>query len=204
MNSMYKKYIKRLIDIYISLLFMPLVLLASILVGIFIKLEDNGKIFYTSKRLGQYQKIFKMYKFRSMKEKAKDYRNEDGSTYNSENDPRVTKIGNFIRKTSVDEIPQLINVLKGDMSLVGPRPDTPEALNIYNNRDINKLNVKPGITGYNQAYFRNSIQQSEKFQNDVFYVNNLSFIMDTKIVFKTFKSIIIRENINNENGVSYE
>ncbi|MDW4440333.1 sugar transferase [Staphylococcus saprophyticus] len=201
---MYKKYIKRLIDIYISLLFMPLVLLASILVGIFIKLEDNGKIFYTSKRLGQYQKIFKMYKFRSMKEKAKDYRNEDGSTYNSENDPRVTKIGNFIRKTSVDEIPQLINVLKGDMSLVGPRPDTPEALNIYNNRDINKLNVKPGITGYNQAYFRNSIQQSEKFQNDVFYVNNLSFIMDTKIVFKTFKSIIIRENINNENGVSYE
>ncbi|MEB7822005.1 sugar transferase [Staphylococcus xylosus] len=201
---MYKKYIKRFIDIYISLLFMPLVLLTSILVGIFIKLEDNGKIFYTSNRLGQYQKIFKMYKFRSMKEKAVDYRNEDGSTYNSENDPRVTKIGGFIRKTSIDEIPQLINVLKGDMSLVGPRPDTPEALNIYNNTEINKLNVKPGITGYNQAYFRNSIQQSEKFQNDVFYVNNLSFIMDTKIIFKTFKSIIIRENINNENGASYE
>lgn len=201
---MYKKYIKRFIDIYISLLFMPLVLLTSILVGIFIKLEDNGKIFYTSNRLGQYQKIFKMYKFRSMKEKAVDYRNEDGSTYNSENDPRVTKIGGFIRKTSIDEIPQLINVLKGHMSLVGPRPDTPEALNIYNNTEINKLNVKPGITGYNQAYFRNSIQQSEKFQNDVFYVNNLSFIMDIKIIFKTFKSIIIRENINNENGASYE
>ncbi|WP_436962219.1 sugar transferase [Staphylococcus shinii] len=201
---MYKKYIKRFIDIYISLLFMPLVLLTSILVGIFIKLEDNGKIFYTSNRLGQYQKIFKMYKFRSMKEKAVDYRNEDGSTFNSKNDPRVTKIGGFIRKTSIDEIPQLINVLKGDMSLVGPRPDTTEALNIYNNTEINKLNVKPGITGYNQAYFRNSIQQSEKFQNDVFYVNNLSFIMDTKIIFKTFKSIIIRENINNENGASYE
>lgn len=201
---MYKKYLKRFIDIYISLLFMPLVLLASILVGIFIKLEDNGRIFYTSNRLGQYQKNFKMYKFRSMKEKARDYRNKDGSTYNSENDPRVTKIGGFIRKTSIDEIPQLINVLKGDMSIVGPRPDTPEALNIYNNNDINKLNVKPGITGYNQAYFRNSIQQSEKFQNDVFYVNNLSFIMDTKIIFKTFKSIIIRENINNENGASYE
>lgn len=183
---------------------MPLVLLTSILVGIFIKLEDNGKIFYTSNRLGQYQKIFKMYKFRSMKEKAVDYRNEDGSTFNSKNDPRVTKIGGFIRKTSIDEIPQLINVLKGDMSLVGPRPDTTEALNIYNNTEINKLNVKPGITGYNQAYFRNSIQQSEKFQNDVFYVNNLSFIMDTKIIFKTFKSIIIRENINNENGASYE
>ncbi|PTH96247.1 sugar transferase, partial [Staphylococcus shinii] len=191
-------------DIYISLLFMPLVLLTSILVGIFIKLEDNGKIFYTSNRLGQYQKIFKMYKFRSMKEKAVDYRNEDGSTFNSKNDPRVTKIGGFIRKTSIDEIPQLINVLKGDMSLIGPRPDTTEALNIYNNTEINKLNVKPGITGYNQAYFRNSIQQSEKFQNDVFYVNNLSFIMDTKIIFKTFKSIIIRENINNENGASYE
>ncbi|WP_436938451.1 sugar transferase [Staphylococcus xylosus] len=201
---MYKKYIKRFIDIYISILFMPLVLLASILVGIFIKLEDNGKIFYTSNRLGQYQKTFKMYKFRSMKEKALDYRNEDGSTYNSENDSRVTKIGGFIRKTSIDEIPQLINVLKGDMSLVGPRPDTPEALNIYNNKEINKLNVKPGITGYNQAYFRNSIQQPEKFQNDVFYVNNLSLIMDTKIIFKTFKSIIIRENINNENGASYE
>ncbi|MGK3149861.1 sugar transferase [Staphylococcus shinii] len=201
---MYKKYIKRFIDIYISLLFMPLVLLTSILVGIFIKLEDNGKIFYTSNRLGQYQKIFKMYKFRSMKEKAVDYRNEDGSTFNSKNDPRVTKIGGFIRKTSIDEIPQLINVLKGDMSLIGPRPDTTEALNIYNNTEINKLNVKPGITGYNQAYFRNSIQQSEKFQNDVFYVNNLSFIMDTKIIFKTFKSIIIRENINNENGASYE
>ena len=201
---MYKKYIKRSLDVITALILMPIVVISTVIVGGLIKIEDRGKIFYSSKRLGQYKKVFNMYKFRSMKEKSIDYRNEDGSTFNSKNDPRVTKIGGFIRKTSIDELPQLFNVLKGNMSIVGPRPDTLEALKIYNEKEIKKLDVRPGITGYNQAYFRNSIIQSQKFENDVYYVNNLTFIMDTKIIFKTIKSIIISENINNKEDVSYE
>src|SRR5699024_4129070 len=141
----------------------------------------KGPVFYISSRLGRNSKIFKMYKFRSMKVNAPDIRNIDGSTFNSADDDRLTKIGKFIRRTSIDELPQLINVLKGDMSLIGPRPDLPGAINDYTGNDIKKIQIRPGITGYNQAYFRNSLPQKEKFKNDVYYVDNLSFGLDIKI-----------------------
>lgn len=195
---MYKNCFKRMIDLWLSLVVLPIFFWVFIIVGYFIKKEDKGPVFYKSKRLGKNQKTFEIYKFRSMKVNAPDIRNEDGSTFNSEKDSRITKIGSILRKTSVDEIPQIINVIKGDMSLIGPRPDTPEALNIYVGEEARKLEVKPGITGYNQAYFRNSIPQKEKFKNDVFYVDNLNLIFDFKIILKTVTSVLAKSNINNK------
>lgn len=193
--TMYKKYIKRLLDIIFSLILLPPVLLVILICGIFIKLEDRGPIFYCGKRLGKDGKIFKMYKLRSMKVNAPDLRNEDGSTYNSDDDPRLTKVGRIIRKTSLDELPQLFNVLKGDMSFIGPRPDLPEHINYYEGNEVRKLDVLPGISGYNQAYYRNSAEWKKRLQNDVYYVEHVSFWLDIKILFKTVESIILRRGI---------
>jgi len=139
-----------------------------------------------------------------MKNNAPDLRNSDGSTFNAEDDPRVTKVGRVLRKLSLDELPQIFNVLKGNMSFVGPRPDLPEHIKLYDETVKKKLNVLPGITGYNQAYFRNSIELSKRFQNDVFYVDNISFCFDMKILFKTIVSVLKKDNIYAENGMTPE
>ncbi|KPG89172.1 sugar transferase [Staphylococcus hominis] len=194
----YKTHYKRAFDLTLSLVAMPIVGLVISGTSLLIKLDDNGSVFYKSYRLGKNKSKFLMYKFRSMKMNAPDIRNQDGSTYNSENDSRITRVGKILRKTSIDEIPQLINVIKGDMSIVGPRPDTPEALEIYKNDESRKLEVKPGITGYNQAFFRNSIPQVYKFKNDVYYVDNVSFKFDCIIIWKTILSVLKRSNINNK------
>lgn len=194
----YKTHYKRAFDLTLSLAAMPIVGLVISGTSLLIKLDDNGSVFYKSYRLGKNKSKFLMYKFRSMKMNAPDIRNQDGSTYNSENDSRITRVGKILRKTSIDEIPQLINVIKGDMSIVGPRPDTPEALEIYKNDESRKLEVKPGITGYNQAFFRNSIPQVYKFKNDVYYVDNVSFKFDCIIIWKTILSVLKRSNINNK------
>src|SRR5699024_6654991 len=186
---MYANYFKRYIDLVLGILLAPVIVIFIFLMFITVKLDDKGPVFYKSKRLGKGKKVFSIIKFRSMKIDAPDLRNEDGSTFNSKNDPRITKIGKFIRKTSIDELPQVINVIKGDMSFVGPRPDTVEALNIYEGNQVKKLDVRPGITGYNQAYYRNSISQKEKFQNDIYYVKNISFLFDMKIILKTIHSV---------------
>lgn len=136
-----------------------------------------------------------MYKFRSMKVNSPDIRLNDGSTFNSPNDDRQTKIGQFLRKTSLDELPQLLNVLKGDMSFVGPRPDLPSQEKFYEGDDYEKLSVRPGITGYSQAYFRNSVEWKKRLKSDVYYANNVSFFLDTKIVLKTILTVIRRDNV---------
>ena len=143
---MYKYLIKRILDIILAILLLPFLFVTTILIAPLIYLEDGGSIFYNSKRLGKHGKVFIMYKFRTMKENARDIRNADGSTYNSIYDPRVTKIGKVLRRTSIDEIPQIINVLKGDMSFIGPRPDLPEHIMLYTNEEKRKLKVRPGIT----------------------------------------------------------
>ena len=130
-----------------------------------------------------------------MKENNIDIRNEDGSTYNAKDDPRVTKIGKILRKTSVDELPQLLNVFKGDMSLIGPRASTWDSLSAYKDDELDKMKVRPGISGYSQAYFRNSISMREKRINDVWYANNVSFLLDIKIIFKTIQTVLFRENL---------
>lgn len=201
---MYNGFLKRFFDIIFSLLLQPIFALIIIIFGPIIYFEDKGKIFYNAKRLGKNGKVFKMYKFRTMKENSPDLRNSDGSTYNSEDDPRLTRIGKFLRKTSIDEIPQILNIIKGDMSFIGPRPDLVEALDIYDNNEKRKLNIRPGISGYNQAFFRNSISVKKRFKNDLYYLDNLCFLLDVKILIKTIQTILKKENVyikdSNENS----
>lgn len=192
---MYRHFFKRLFDILIGLVALPFVLLLIIIVGPIIWLEDRGPIFYAGKRIGLNGKPFGMLKFRSMRVNAPDIRLEDGSTYNGDDDPRVTKIGKFLRKTSLDEIPQFLNVLAGQMSFIGPRPDPLDWLDKYKPEERVFLTVKPGITGYNQAYYRNSANSQEKIDHDVYYAQNISFWMDVKIIFKTIKTVLFRENL---------
>lgn len=193
---MYRHFFKRVFDILIGICALPFVILFIIVIGPIIWFEDKGPIFYAGKRIGRDGRLFGMLKFRSMKVNAPDIRMENGDTYNGDDDPRVTKIGRFMRKTSIDEIPQFINVLLGDMSFIGPRPDTPDFLDVYKEKYPAILSIRPGITGYNQAYFRNSIDGEEKMKNDDYYAKHLTFVMDVKIVFKTIKTVLFRENIN--------
>lgn len=192
---MYRNFLKRIFDIVLAIIALPFWLIILVVIGPMIYFQDKGSIFYNAPRLGKDGKIFIMYKFRSMKMNAPDLRNKDGSTFNAEDDPRLTKIGKFIRKTSLDETPQILNIIKGDMSLIGPRPDLPDAIDIYDDDDVQKLKVKPGITGYSQAYSRNSSGLKDKFAEDLYYVNNISLFLDIKILIKTVKTVILRENI---------
>lgn len=193
---MYSIIFKRIFDLFVALCALPFVILMTVIVGPFIYFEDKGPIFYKAKRIAKGGKTFCMFKFRSMKINAPDIRLENGDTYNGDDDPRVTKVGRFMRKTSIDEIPQFLNVLNGTMSFIGPRPDTPDFLHVYEEKFPAVLTIKPGITGYNQAYFRNSIDGAEKMKNDNYYAEHLSFWMDIKIMFKTIKTVLFRENVN--------
>lgn len=191
-------FFKRLFDIIVSLIALPFVMIIIVIVAPFIYLTDRGPVFYNAPRLGKKGNIFTMYKLRSMKVNAPNLKNADGSTYNGENDPRVTKVGRFIRKTSIDELPQFFNVLKGDLSLIGPRAHLITNYQGYDKLDDRRkrrLDVRPGITGYSQAYFRNSITSEEKIENDVYYVDNISFLLDVKIFFKTIVTVLKRENV---------
>lgn len=198
---MYKNFFKRLLDLIFSILLFPIFIIFYIILGILIKIEDRGPVFYKGERIGKDCKIYKMYKFRSMKINAPNILNKDGSTYNSKNDDRVTKIGKFIRETSIDELPQIINILKGEMSFIGPRASLAEALETYKDDEKDKMKVRPGITGYTQAYYRNSLSVREKRLKDAWYSNNVTFALDLKIFFKTIQTVLKRENVytNNDN-----
>lgn len=193
----YKKCIKRLFDIIVSLFALPFLLVLGIPIAIAIKLEDGGSVFFLGPRYGKDMKKFVMFKFRSMKMNAADIRNEDGSTFNSASDDRQTKIGKVLRKTSLDEIPQFLNVLLGDMSFIGPRPSPMGNEATYTDFVKKKFQVRPGITGYNQALKRNSATLEERYSNDVFYAEHVSFLLDLKIIFMTIKSVLLRKNIYN-------
>lgn len=192
---MYRNYFKRMFDIFFALLALPLWIVILVVLAPIIYIQDKGPIFYNAKRLGKNGEVFKMYKFRSMKINAPDLRNEDGSTYNSVNDSRLTRIGKFIRKTSLDETPQLLNIIKGDMSIIGPRPDLPEHFNLYEGNEERKLEVRPGVTGYNQAYYRNAVPWKERIQHDIYYVDHLSLLLDMKVFIKTVVSVLSHADI---------
>jgi undecaprenyl phosphate N,N'-diacetylbacillosamine 1-phosphate transferase len=192
---MYKNFFKRVFDLILALVALPFWFIILLIIGPIIYFQDKGSIFYNAPRLGKDGKVFKMYKFRSMKINAPDLRNEDGSTFNAEDDPRLTKIGKFIRKTSLDETPQLLNIIKGDMSIIGPRPDLPEHYELYEGNEGRKLEIRPGVTGYNQAYFRNTVPWKERIQNDIYYIDHLSWWLDIKIFFKTAISVLKREDV---------
>lgn len=202
---MYQHFFKRLFDIMGSLIILPFVLLEIIILAPFIWLTDKGPVFYNALRAGKDYKPYKMFKLRSMYVNSPNLHNPDGSTYNADDDPRVTPIGRILRKTSLDEFPQMLNVLLGDMSFVGPRPKNYSAekakTRSMEDMDENRrksFSVKPGITGYAQAYFRNSITQDEKFKWDAYYADNVTLWMDIKILFQTVWSVIARKNINTE------
>jgi undecaprenyl phosphate N,N'-diacetylbacillosamine 1-phosphate transferase len=193
---MYKRYVKRFLDILLSLIMLPFVLLVCLIVGIFIYIEDKGNIFYKAKRRGVNGQIFEMYKLRSMKVDAPDLRNADNSTYNAPDDSRITKTGKVIRKISIDELPQIFNILRGDMSFIGPRPiTTNRPLSDYDEKRKKRLSVRPGITGYSQAYYRNSIDQETKLQYDAEYAENVTLLGDLKILLKTMETVLFKKNI---------
>ena len=194
-GTFYQRYGKRACDIAISLVALPIVGAVTAVCGAAIKVEDNGPVFYNAPRVGKEGRDFIMYKLRSMKVNAPDLVMEDGSTYNGADDPRMTRVGAFMRKTSLDEIPQFLNVLKGDMSVVGPRPDLRRETELYRGDEGRKLEVKPGITGYAAVYGRNSLPWHDRLALDVEYVDALSFELDARVFLKTFSTVFLQEGI---------
>lgn len=192
---MYINFIKPLLDFIIALCAMPFFVIIYFFVAIAIKLDDGGPVFYLADRIGRNGKMFKMYKFRSMKINAPIMYSADGSSYSAADDPRVTKVGKFIRATSLDETSQLLNILKGDMALVGPRGRGSDSVGTFYDDELGLMNVKPGITGYCQAYFRNSASPREKRLKDAWYANHVSFALDAKIILRTIVTVLKRENI---------
>lgn len=192
---MYARFGKRLCDLIIGIIALPFVLLVIVILAPFIYFEDKGPVFYNAPRVGKNGHDFKMFKLRSMRVNAPDLVMEDGSTYNGADDPRMTRVGTFMRKTSLDEIPQFLNVLKGDMSVVGPRPDLRRETELYVGDESLKLTVKPGITGYAAVYGRNSLPWHDRLSLDVKYVRNLSFLLDVKVFFRTFYVIFKQDGV---------
>lgn len=185
---------KRLMDILLSLIAIIFLMPIFIIVAIAIKIEDpKGKIIFTQERNGVYPTTFKMYKFRSMVHNAEELLEElnnqnelTGPVFKMKEDPRITKVGKFIRKTSIDELPQLFNILKGDMSLVGPRPPIPREVEKYTEYQLQRLSVKPGLTCIWQVSGRNSIDFDQWIELDLQYIRERSILLDIKLIFKTF------------------
>ena len=195
---MYSKFFKRLIDLLASVLGLILVLPVFILITVFLYFVNGGKPFFIQRRPGLNGKIFKIIKFKTMNDK-KDL---NGNLLPDEK--RLTAIGKFVRKTSLDEIPQLINVFIGEMSLVGPRPLLPEYLELYSEEQAKRHNVKPGITGWAQVNGRNAISWREKLALDVWYVEHIGFVLDIKILIKTVVKVIKSEDINTKGKATTE
>lgn len=194
-NSFYKKHIKRFLDLSLCILAFPFWILLFIPIALAIKISDGGPVFYMAERIGENSKKIQMYKFRSMRVNAENRINSDGSTYNSIDDPRLTGIGRFLRKTSLDETPQILNVLKNEMSIVGPRASEWWALPSYKKDELDKMKVLPGITGYTQAYYRNKIGVREKRLLDAEYARNVCFVLDLRIFFKTISTVLKKVNL---------
>lgn len=195
---MYKTYLKRLFDFLAA--FFGLILLSPIFIVVMIGLyfANQGKPFFFQARPGKDERIFKIVKFKTMNDK------KDAQGNLLSDAERLTPIGAFVRKTSLDEIPQLINVLKGDMSLIGPRPLLPQYLPLYNTEQKRRHEVRPGITGWAQVNGRNAISWKRKFELDVEYVDKLSLLMDLKVFFTTFKKVFKSEGISQEGQATAE
>ena len=194
---MYKKGFKRLIDVTAALL--VLIFFSPLFIGVYLLLMlSQNSAFFTQDRPGKNGKVFKLIKFKTMSDK----RDAQGNLLPDAE--RLTKVGKWVRSTSLDELPQLINVLKGDMSLIGPRPLLIKYLPLYSETQKRRHEVKPGITGWAQVNGRNAISWNKKFEYDVWYVDHLSFLLDCKIVWRTIKKVIIREGISSDTSVTME
>ena len=195
---MYKNFIKRLLDMIISVCGLVLAAIPMLLVAILIKLDSPGPVLYRQKRLGKDGRVFEMLKFRSM------YVNSEftgSGVYSNDSDSRVTKIGKFIRKTSIDEVPQLINILKGDMSLIGPRPPLtyhPWPIEQYTDEQKRMFEVRPGITGWAQINGRKDVEWHKRIQLNVWYVDHVTFLLDLKISFITILKVLRMDDNENK------
>lgn len=194
---MYKHFFKRFLDIVLSLLALiclsPVLLIVTLLLYI---ANEGAGAFFLQERPGYKRRIFKVIKFKTMNDK----RDENGKLLLDT--LRITKVGKFVRSTSLDELPQLINVLKGDMSLIGPRPLLVKYLPLYSKEQMRRHDVRPGITGWAQCHGRNAMTWKKKFEYDVWYVDHLSFMTDLKVIFYSIKTVFAREGINGENEES--
>ncbi len=187
---MYRNGIKIALDFVAALFGLVLLFPLFLLVAVALMIANQGSCFFFQKRPGKDEKIFQIIKFKTMNDRR------DASGNLLPDVERITKIGGFVRKYSLDEIPQLLNVLKGDMSLVGPRPLIPEYLPMYNDDQKRRHNVRPGITGWAQVNGRNAISWTKKFELDVWYVDNLNFLLDVKILLKTLQKVVASEDVN--------
>lgn len=196
---MYKRFFKRLLDLLISTCVLLIIWPILLLITIFLHFSNHGAgAFFTQSRPGKNGKIFKLIKFKSMT----DERDADGNLLPDAQ--RLTKVGKFIRSTSLDELPQLINVLKGDMALIGPRPLLPEYLPLYSKEQARRHEVRPGITGWAQVHGRNAISWQEKFKLDVWYVDHCSLAVDLKIIWLTIMKVVKREGISSSTSETME
>lgn len=191
---MYAKYIKRILDLILSLMALIVLMPLMLIIGILVAINLGTPIIFKQKRPGKDEKIFTLYKFRTMT----DEKDEKGKLL--PDSQRLTKFGKFLRSTSLDELPELINILKGDMSIVGPRPLLVEYLKLYNEEQKHRHDVRPGLTGLAQTSGRNAITWEEKFEKDIEYVHNISFIGDVKIIIKTAIKVFKREGISGTNS----
>ncbi|MCR4902207.1 MAG: sugar transferase [Butyrivibrio sp.] len=194
----YERIVKRILDIIISGLFLVLFSWVYLILYIMVKSKLGSPVLFKQDRPGYKGKIFKMYKYRSMT----DEKDEKGELLPDE--VRLTPFGKKLRSTSLDELPEMLNVFKGDMSLIGPRPLLVSYLPLYNERQKHRHDVRPGITGYAQAYGRNSITWEEKFEKDVYYVEHCSFLLDLKILFHTVKVVLTHEGISSATSATME
>jgi len=197
-SGIYRNYIKRLLDIILSLIAIIGLGFLFLIVAFLVRVKLGSPVLFKQKRPGMNEKVFLMYKFRTMT----DARGVDGELLPDE--VRLTRFGKFLRSTSLDELPELFNILKGDMSLVGPRPLLVQYLPLYNNHQKRRHEVRPGLSGLAQVNGRNAISWEEKFNLDVQYVNQISFITDIKIIFLTLKKVFVREGINSETAATME
>lgn len=195
---MYAKYIKRLLDFILSLIAIIILSPILLIVAILVRIKLGSPVIFKQERPGLHEKIFTLYKFRTMTD-AKD---KEGNLL--PDDVRLTKFGKLLRSTSLDELPELFNILKGDMAIVGPRPLLVRYLPLYNEHQKHRHDVRPGFTGLAQVNGRNSISWEEKFDLDVYYTKHLSFFMDIKIIIKTVKVVLFREGISSETSVTME
>lgn len=194
--SFYTRTGKRIADIAAACALLPAAAATTAAAAVAIKLEDGGPVFYNSTRLGKDMRHFTLHKLRSMSVDAPDVRNADGTTYSAADDPRVTRVGRVLRKTSIDELPQLLNVLKGDMSMIGPRPSPTGHESSYTESFKRKFEVLPGITGYSQALNRNSDTLAERERTDTYYVDHVSLRLDLEVLARTFVTVGLSRNLN--------
>jgi len=196
---MYKNFFKRVIDFILVLTILAIIWPVLFLITLWLYFANKGAgAFFFQERPGKNGKIFKVIKFKTMT----DERDKDGNLLPDE--WRLTKVGKFIRSTSIDELPQLFNVLKGDMALIGPRPLLVQYLSLYNKKQARRHEVRPGITGWAQCNGRNAISWTKKFEFDVWYVDHCSFLLDVKIIFITLKKVFVREGISSETSATME